>query len=373
MRVREIGRLSELSALRADWERLFALTAGATFFHTLDWFEAYWRHYGQEQELRVLVIESAAGIEGIVPLVLKNEQTRVGMVRVLTYPLHDWGSFYSPLGQDQPAILQAALEHLRRRQTEAARRDWQLLDLRWIDPAQDQGATVAAMQRAGFPADERPWSRSAFVELSGDWEAYWSSRQSRWRNNVRRSERKLSEAGEVRYVRYRSGDTAGQPTEPRWDLYEICLAIAGRSWQSTANDGTTLSHEAVRDFLQDAHRAAAARGAIDVNLLYLNDAAAAFAYNYCHQGWVYGLRMGFDARLSRDGAGSVLLARMIEDSFRRGDRLIDLGAEYLEAKRFWLTSLRWSHRATHFSPTAPRAQVLRLKHWMQDWLATTTE
>ena len=115
----------------------------------------------------------------------------------------------------------------------------------------------------------------------------------------------------------------------------------------------------MREYLRAAHVAAADAGAVDLNLLLLNGRPIAFAYNYYWQGWVYGLRSGYDHSQSEDGAGAVLMARMIEDSCRRGDRLIDLGPSYLDCKRPWLTRLKPAWQHTYFRPLRWRAQARR--------------
>ena len=104
--------------------------------------------------------------------------------------------------------------------------------------------------------------------------------------------------------------------DPRWDLYDACVRLAERSWQGSSTTGTTLSHAAVQDYLRAAHATATAAGAVDLNLLFLNDRPVAFAYNYHYLGWVYGVRSGFDSSAAQDGAGNVLMGKMIEDSFR---------------------------------------------------------
>ena len=71
------------------------------------------------------------------------------------------------------------------------------------------------------------------------------------------------------------------------------MAVAGRSWQGDADDGTTLSHPAVRDFLRDVHAAAARQGAVDLGLLLLAGRPLAFIYHYHYAGRFYGLRKGF--------------------------------------------------------------------------------
>jgi hypothetical protein len=77
---------------------------------------------------------------------------------------------------------------------------------------------------------------------------------------------------------------------------------------------------------------------------------------------------GYDGGLARVGAGSVLMHRMLQDSFPRGDHTFDLGAGYLESKRHWHTTQRYSYRSTHFALSAPRAQLLRAKRWLRHWL-----
>jgi CelD/BcsL family acetyltransferase involved in cellulose biosynthesis len=102
--------------------------------------------------------------------------------------------------------------------------------------------------------------------------------------------------------------------------------------------------------------------------LQVDGQAVAFNYNYCYQGRLFGLRMGFLDRPEFSGAGSVLLQKMIQDSCQRGDESIDLGSKYLDCKRHWATAVRTSYRYSHFPATALRAQALRAKRWVRRML-----
>ncbi len=120
-------------------------------------------------------------IVGIVPLVIRREPTQVGSIRVLTYPLHGWGSFYSPLGACPDLTLHHALRYLAN-----CPRDYDLLDLRWVDNRQGLGdLTQSAMQQHGFAASQNVWFDTYQVDLRTGWDAYWQSRTSHWRTNVR--------------------------------------------------------------------------------------------------------------------------------------------------------------------------------------------
>jgi CelD/BcsL family acetyltransferase involved in cellulose biosynthesis len=385
--VREINRLDELEAYRPAWNSLLAETAGASFFQSLEWLEAYWRHFGANQRLRVLIVTDGGQPVGIVPLVVRRERTNVGPLRFLTYPLHDWGSFYGPIGPDPCRTLATALGHVRR-----TARDWDVLELRWLGaPDTDLAATECAFGAVGLRAYRTIYDRTAVVDLcacesaatcrvrethqSGPmavrcthptgWDAYFNARPRAWRRNYRACQKKLAARGEVSLLRYRPRGSKEGDGDPRWDLYDACEELARRSWQAAASNGTTLSHDSVRPFLREAHAAAAAAGAVDLNLLLQCGKPLAFAYNYHWRGYVYGLRVGFDAEATHDGAGTLLVGESIRDSFARGDRLYDLGVGSLECKRHVGTGLLDLLRLSHFPPTPLRAQLLRARRWLE--------
>ena len=301
--VEEINDLEQLACRRLLWNALLPQTPGATFFQSFDWLEVYWRHFGAGQRLRVLVVRADGQPLGILPLVVQRERTRVGRVRTLTYPLHDWGTFYGPIGPNPTATLLEGLRHVAR-----TPRDWDMLDLRWVDlDGCDRGRTEQTMELAGLSPSKQIWNVAPRIEIEGDWQDYWRSRDKKWRHNVERCGRRLGEQGEVAFVRYRPEGAANGDGDPRWDLYDACVELARRSWQSNAADGTTLSSPEVCQYLRDTHAAAARIGNVDVNLLLLDHRPVAFVYNYVYDGRVYDLRKGFDPELcglpARTGAG----------------------------------------------------------------------
>jgi CelD/BcsL family acetyltransferase involved in cellulose biosynthesis len=362
-RVIEVNDVVELAGYRLAWDALLAQSPHSNYFQTLDWLSTYWRHNGADARLRVLVVQVHGKTIGFLPLVERKQASRVGTIRSLTYPLHDWGSFYGPIGPNVTATLLAGLGHIRR-----TPRNWDVLDLRWIDEqTADRGRTRQALAAKGFFSNESVYRQTALIDLAsnGTWQNYWASRTTKWRTNVRRNERRLAELGAVEHVRYRPLGAARGDGDPRWDLYEQCEQIAVQSWQGDSTTGTTLSHVAIRKQLREQHETAARAGGVDVNLLYVDRQPVAFNYCYHYRGQVYGLRMGFDRADHAEGAGTVLLYRMIQDSFARGDRLFDLGADYLACKRNWLTHTAIVGRQIHYPPGISRAQLLRAKRWLE--------
>jgi CelD/BcsL family acetyltransferase involved in cellulose biosynthesis len=195
------------------------------------------------------------------------------------------------------------------------------------------------------------------------WDEYFNSRGTKWRNNYRRWERRAAELGELSLLRYRPKGEAYGEGDPRWELYDACLSLAERSWQGASQTGTTLSHASVRQFLRDVHAAAARAGGLDLNLLLAGGEPVSFAYCYCHQGYVFGLRIGHDERHAKHALGNVTYGRVLEDSFNRGDVVYDMGPSHIEAKKSLLTEVHSIYRYSHFRNRSIRGQLLRLKRF----------
>jgi CelD/BcsL family acetyltransferase involved in cellulose biosynthesis len=355
MAIREFNSVDDMLALRPAWCELLQHTPQANFFQSFDWLAVYWKHYGAKQRLRVLAIEQSGATIGILPIVVRSERTKLGRIKFATYPLDFWGSFYGPIGRDPQQILCVGLNYLL-----SKRRDWDVLELRWIGGAsEDCEQYKGTLRECGMDPVATTFDSTAIIELSGSWDDYLAGRTAKWRNNYRRWSRRLDELGEVRYERYRP--EGGRDADPRWDLYEHCLQLASSSWQGSSKTGTTLTHAQIAQFLRDVHEAAARCGGLDLNLLYVNERPIAFAYNYHYRGHVFGLRVGYDPEFSSVSAGNLLYARAIEDSFRRGDWRYDMGPGALDAKRHLWTDVLPLYRLSCFRPYSLRQQLMRWK------------
>ncbi len=360
-RVIELNSLDALEAYRFVWHRLWEETRRADFFLSYDWFAIYWRHFGHDKQMRVLLVESEGEIVGILPLVVLRRPTPLGPIRTLTYPLDDWGGFYGPVGSRPTATLLPALRHVA-----DSCGGCEIIDLRWVDGGRTDGLrTPAAMRQVGMTPIAQPWMEYPLIETGEGWDALQRTRSPERRREMERQLRRLRERYNVRLVRHRPGGRGRHETDPRWDLFNACVAIAEKSWQGKQESGATLAHPATRDFLRDLHASAVQLGCVDVSILYLDDQPAAYAYNYVHQGRIIGLRMGYDPSRRADGPGTALMRLMIEDSCRRGDVEFDLGPGRSRFKDYWATQVAVSYRYTCYSESF-RGRLLRLRRWWGD-------
>ena len=363
----EVNDIDELSHYRLLWNSLFAATPGATFFLTFDWLETCWRHFGSDQKLRVLIVFAAGEPLGILPLCVRTEKYRLSTVRVLTYPLDNWSTWYGPIGPNPAATMLAATQHIRR-----TPRDWDMIELRWVaDDATQGGKTARAFRVAGMLSEKKQYQSTSIVDLPARWDEFVAGKSQSIRRQFRRTLRDVVDSGAAEYVRHRPAPASEGDGDPRWDLYEMCEAVAQASWQSEVTHGNTLTHERVRGYFRDAHAAAARLGMADVNLLLVEGRPAAFLYGHHCRGNVTALRTGFDASIS--GLGSALMLKTIEDSCRRGDRAVDFGPGEREHKRRLRTRIESTYRLTYTPLDSWRSQAVRWTRWAKNhWLANRT-
>ena len=375
--IQELHSIDALNDLAPVWNELHNKTSGASFFQTLPWLETYNRYFGKGKSWHIFVLSENEKPFTIVPLLVKKEHFSAGTARVLTYPLDDWGSFYGPIGERPQLAIATVLEHLKK-----APRDWDILDLRWVAPylsssdeeinegKHSSGAAITegAFQKAGYKYRRHLCKQTAVIDTTGTWEDYLASRRGKFRSELRRSIRRTEALGNIEFERFRPEafcDSAAVKFDPHWEDYDACVALAESSWQGGSTDGTTLSHKSVSEFLRECHGHAAKLGMLDMNLLRINGELAAFAYNYHHKGYVYGLRVGYNPAFAKTGVGKVLWARSFEDSFNRDDILYDIGPDSLQVKKHWWTRLLDVHGFAHYANT-PQAQLVRVSHWWKD-------
>jgi CelD/BcsL family acetyltransferase involved in cellulose biosynthesis len=349
--------LRELDALRPVWRRLLSQTANYSFFQTLEWLEATWDGYPHPQRLRVIVVQRRGEPIGIVPWCVRHEPRRIGAVRVLSYPLDDWGAFFGPIGPQPRETMRAAFKHLAN-----TPRDWDMIDLRWVDEGADEFLTIGgALREQSYDYRVRPRMEVRICRFAEGWDAYMKSRSRNLRRKMRHDIETLEKAGKVELLRHRPAAGGDGQAPVHDEVYRMCEEIAAKTWQAGDESQSTLSSPRVRDTLRRTHRAAAALGMLDTNLLLIGGQPVAFNYNYVAEGRTYGLRCGYDPTLELEGCGRVLLYMMLEDSFRRGDVEYNFGPGRQAYKERFATEMRRAYTYRHYARFSLRSQLLHLK------------
>ncbi len=353
MTVAELNELDRIDELRQLWAELWAQTPNASFSMRWDWLKTYWLHFFLGQKPKVLVVSLASRPIGIVPLVVKLVPSRFGWVRALTYPADSWAAFFGPVGKCSAATLHAALKHVAE-----TRRDWDMVDFRYVDTeVTDAGRTANAFRSAGLKPVCRQWLFTPQLRLQEREERGWwpqavpAACRERWQE----AEFLLSQIGDVRWERWRPSGLVKGETDRRWTLFEYCLT-------KTVDAGKLTAERAA--LLRDFHPLAVDSGLADVSVLWLNEVPVAWSYGFQQNGRVeLVLATGFGR--TAVPATRALLGRLIQDGVAREDQELLWGPLCSDEGRPWTETGRWSYRYTYFAKSGLNGQALRVGYGLK--------
>jgi hypothetical protein len=354
----EVNDIESLAQYRMLWNSLFRGTPNATFFHTFDWLDVYWQHFGHDQKLRALIAYAAGEPLGILPLSIRTEPYRLAKVRVLTYPLDNWSRWYGPIGPNPASTMMAAMQHLRR-----TPRDWDMMELRSVADDNSQGSKSArAMRMARMFSEKQEYQSTSVIDIPATWKTFLANKSPWLQREFSHTIDRFFTIGSAAYIRHRPCSATEGDGDPRWDLYADCETIEQRSRRSQLSNGSTRTDERFRQYLRECHAIAARLGMLDVGMLTIEGRPSAFLNGYHYNGQVTALHTGFDP--ANDHA--IILALMlqtIQDSCNRGDHTMNLGPGEREFNRWLRTRMESTYQLTYLPANSWRSQALRLSRW----------
>jgi CelD/BcsL family acetyltransferase involved in cellulose biosynthesis len=291
-----LERADELDSLCDVWAEL-AERSGSVFA-TWEWQSLWWEHFGRDRELLLTAARDSDGrIEAILPFYVWRARP-LRIVRVLG---HGPGDELAPIGE------RGASEEALGRWAAGERFDLLVCQQlpgpgSWIEHL--PGGQVVA--RTGSPV----------LDFAGQtWEELLAGKSKNFREQVRRRERSLERAGELRYRLVTGEEGLVEALDTLFRLHRL-------RW----GDGTTFAR--TESFQREFAAAAAARGWLRLWLLELDGAPAAawLGFRFAEAECYY--QAGRDPALEERSVGFVLLAHTIrtaaadgasEYRFLRGD------------------------------------------------------
>jgi CelD/BcsL family acetyltransferase involved in cellulose biosynthesis len=285
--------LPDLSSAREDWDRL--ALSGDNVFATWEWASAWWRHHGEGRPLCLVGCRNQEGeLVGILPVYLASRRP-LRVVRLLGHGAGDeLGPICAP--RNRAAVVAAARTGL---------------DL--LEPGWDVFVAESLPGDAAWRAFEggRQLSRipNPVLEIGGiSWDDYMASRSGKFRQQVRRNERRLSRDHSLAY---RMTDDPAQLEADLDTLVELHGARWGKESSGVFAGADARLH---REFAA----AALERGWLRLWFLELEGSPVAARLGYRFGGADVGYQSGRDPAWDRFGVGFLLQVHTIREAMTDG-------------------------------------------------------
>ena len=322
-RVTELKSLASVQNMTLAWQALYGQTRAASFFQTLDWFSGFCNDHNAAP--RVLRVDAPGQLLGIIPLVHRRVKRSWGVVRMLGYPLPDWGTTCGPLGSNPTAVLLAAFRYLRQQPV-----DWDVIELAGINRMEvDHRRTLWAMQQTGWSVRETSMNRFGRLRITPT-DSHPTSLQYRCFSPQRH-----------------------ELPEPAPDWLAIAQRLANR------HSALNVSHRSGRAL----HDLACDRGAVQVHAWFQQEQPVAAAYYLRTDTELVELARGIDHDAEDQIDHAAVLGQVMQSNPDHEAIILDRTAPTPEG--FDLESLI-THRYTYARRTSARAQLWRLRAAWED-------
>jgi len=311
-------------SLAGEWDEL-ARRAGAVPFVRPGWVAAWWRAFGVgELELRTL--RKDGRLVAVLPVTC-----RYGALRSVT-------NYHTPRSGLLAEDRSAAIELARTLFTGKPRR----VSITSLDPL---GASMEACRRAAEQARYRivvrPFQRSPYLDIAGDWTEYESRLSRSLVADLRRSQRRLDRQGRVS-VEIADG------RERLEELLREAFAVEASGWKG--DRGTAIqSRPHTRNFYTDVARWAAARDMFRLFFLRLDRRPLAMYYALEEKGVCHLLKGGYGPTYRRFSPGKLLMRAVVFHCFSTGLSRIEFHGDAEPYKLGWACAVQEQKRFEAFS------------------------
>jgi CelD/BcsL family acetyltransferase involved in cellulose biosynthesis len=350
-----IEDLAGLPSLRAEWQALFGSRQNepSTSF---EWTSAMARHHQRSGDRRFLVrVDRGGSLAAIVPLVLRRF-TVMGQAIALLTPLSEENNTHSDLllaSHDDDlvgAVVSGVLS----------------LGARWdcfrMARVLEGNPLLSSFQRAlthrKTPFLVRPGLPAYVLDLPSSYAAYLAARSAKFRNHLKRTEKKLSAIGRPEF--HQLGDAGGFEA-----AFDALMQIERNSWkQSFGSAITAVDHQA--GFYRDFAQAALQDGSLHLQWLTIDGKPVAYNLGCLTRAGYHYLKTSYDHAYRPFGPATVLRARLIESLIANGVPRVDFPGEPYAWESQWTTTTRTRVALTVY-PATVRGRLLRsadrLRHY----------
>ena len=329
LKVSEITDFSEFEGLKDTWNQVLQKSIDNDVFSTWEWLWCWWRTYGKDRQLKILVAEEDDEIIAFAPLMVSQYRClRLGTFRKLEFigsPNADYNNFI--LLKKENECLQLFMSHL------SEDSDWDLLELRDVR----EGSASAKILQTAINNRAPKMSMMVnnicpYIDLPASMDEFMTTLSANMRRNIRKKMRKLRKDHKVDFKSYRDFSSIEDAMETFFDLHQ-------RRWTSTGGTGVFASAD-FRAFHLKVAEAFSRTEWLGLNFLTADDEPISAEYSFDYDSKTYGYLTGFNPDYGRYSTGTLSKMCAIEQSIQKGFREYDFARGSESYKAHWTKTFR---------------------------------
>lgn len=300
---------------RDGWNSLASAMAVPSVFCTWEWVYTWWEHFGEAYDPLILAVYDGPALKGILPLAIQKNDAAKGPLkgRVLSYcssrELYPDHLDVICAGEDAALCLDAAFGYLADEFN-----SWDVIEISLISEGSNLLSYIRNGQ-LGYQADVKQTTTAPFLRLTGSFEDYNRSFDSKQRYNIKSRQKKLSDQFGAVYERSAPGDASVSLR----DLFRLHALRAARK-----NIVSTFQGEELFSFHDALIRRLGADERVWLRLIRNGSGAViAVLYGFSFRARLFYYQIGIDPEWERYGPGTVLIYEAIKEAYATGHEEFD--------------------------------------------------
>ena len=324
-----------MQGLLADWNRVLADSGTDHVYLTHEWLSTWWRHFGHQRELFVVVVRDADGLVAIAPLMIARRRRWHGLtgrhLQFIGYPQADRMDII--VARRREEAVRTTLDHCLARCER-----WDVCELSELDSESPNLPLLSEWCRSHrHLLLRRVCSGPPFLRLDD------MPPRGKLDKKLRYLRRRLEREHAATFRRLRCS-----PEEIRRELPRI-KALAAKSWKARAGLGF-FSDPALTAFYEDMSVTLAEREWLDLALLEVDSQLVSYrlGFRYARRFWDYDV--GYDPDYHVHSPGMLLMDFVVGGSRELGLDAVDASRGIIDEHilRRWTQERHLHHELTFF-------------------------
>jgi CelD/BcsL family acetyltransferase involved in cellulose biosynthesis len=334
--IEEINTFEKFLSLNSVWNRVLSQSDSNSVFLTFEWLTTWWKHFGKNKRVFILVIKDGRQVIGIAPWMIRSVLTKTNVFKKIEFigtGLSTWGDFI--LTERKRECLEAVVRYLASKS-----KVWTMIDLR--NSNMSSGNMEILREVSGennLIFRGAPDSVCPYIDINSDWDSYFNSRFSKksqryLRRDLRRLERKGASTFKI------IQDTLEEP-----DIMDKIAEIEQvRSYKKESDGRGLFVIKELKDFFSEVASLFSDKRWLNIAVLELNGQYIAyrFGFQYAKKYWDY--NTAFDYEFANCTPGKLLATYLIEECFNQNMKEFDFLRGSSNFKSGWTNLIRHNYR-----------------------------
>jgi len=336
--IEEVNDTDTFRSLKDSWNELLQQCPDNDIFLTWEWLFHWWKHYGGDKKLRILLIKERDKILGIAPFMQSRYRIGWFSVNVLENICSE-NCDYSGiiLTEKKHESIALLMDYLAR-----IIKDEKLIIRIYHIP---ENSVFLSILREQYPShsdslflNEKIISFCPYIELPATFEEYFNALSKKKRANVRRARRSLEQDHVVEFRNYSEDDDLRSQLQVLFEFHQ-------KRWQEKNIISKFTTSEA-RGFYMDVSQAFIKNKWLNFSFLNVDGKTVSAEWGFDYNKESYYMSGAFDLHYSGYSLGTLHLMKLVENAIQNGQRKFDFLKGDQAYKSRWATSKTANIRIT---------------------------